>query len=29
MTENYIDGFRFDLGNLIDAETRQLIIDEL
>ena len=29
MTEYHIDGFRFDLGNLIDAETRQLIIDEL
>jgi len=22
-------GFRFDLGNLIDAEKRQFIIDEL
>lgn len=29
MTEYHIDGFRFDLGNLIDAETRQRIIDEL
>ena len=29
MIENHVDGFRFDLGNLIDAETRQLIIDEL
>ena len=29
MTEYHIDGFRFDLGNLINAETRQLIIDEL
>jgi pullulanase/glycogen debranching enzyme len=29
MTEYHIDGFRLDLGNLIDAETRQLIIDEL
>ena len=29
MTEYHIDGFRFDLGNLIDAETRQFIIDEL
>ncbi|MDP7128548.1 MAG: alpha-amylase family glycosyl hydrolase, partial [Candidatus Marinimicrobia bacterium] len=29
MTEYHVDGFRFDLGNLIDAETRQLIIDKL
>jgi len=29
MTEYHIDGFRFDLGNMIDAETRQFIIDEL
>ena len=29
MTAYHVDGFRFDLGNLIDAETRQLIIDEL
>jgi pullulanase/glycogen debranching enzyme len=29
MTEFHVDGFRFDLGNLIDAETRQMIIDEL
>ena len=29
MIEYHVDGFRFDLGNLIDAETRQLIIDEL
>jgi len=29
MIEYHVDGFRFDLGYLIDAETRQLIIDEL
>lgn len=29
ITEYHVDGFRFDIGNLIDAETRQLIIDEL
>ena len=29
MTEYHIDGFRFDIGNLIDSETRQKIIDEL
>ncbi len=29
MTEFHVDGFRFDLGNLIDAETRQMIVDEL
>jgi pullulanase/glycogen debranching enzyme len=29
MTAYHIDGFRFDIGNLIDAKTRQLIIDEL
>jgi len=29
MQEYHIDGFRFDLGYLIDAETRQEIIDEL
>ncbi len=29
MTEYHVDGFRFDLGNLIDADTRQIIIDEL
>lgn len=29
MTEYKIDGFRFDLGELIDAETRDLIIAEL
>ncbi len=27
MTAYHIDGFRFDIGNLIDAKTRQLIID--
>ncbi len=29
MTEYHVDGFRFDLGNLIDPETRALIITEL
>jgi len=29
MTEYHIDGFRFDLGNLIDAKTREMIIAEL
>ncbi len=29
MTEYHVDGFRFDLGNLIDPETREKIIDEL
>ena len=29
MTHYHIDGFRFDLGNLIDKETRELIIKEL
>lgn len=29
MTEYHIDGFRFDLGNLIDRETRQAISREL
>ncbi len=29
MTEYHIDGFRFDLGNLIDPKTRKKIIDEL
>jgi len=29
MTEYHIDGFRFDIGNLIDSKTRQKIIDEL
>lgn len=29
MMEYHIDGFRFDLGNLIDAKTRDLIIAEL
>jgi pullulanase/glycogen debranching enzyme len=29
MTEYHIDGFRFDIGNLIDSETRQIIIKEL
>lgn len=28
MTEYHIDGFRFDLANLIDAETREAIISE-
>ncbi len=29
MTEYHVDGFRFDLGQLIDANTRDLIISEL
>ncbi|MBC8322571.1 MAG: pullulanase [Candidatus Marinimicrobia bacterium] len=29
MMEFHVDGFRFDIGNLIDEETRQLIIDDL
>ena len=29
MTEYHIDGFRFDLGNLIDEETRKQILVEL
>ena len=29
MTEYHVDGFRFDLGNLIDPVTRELIIAEL
>ena len=29
MTEYHVDGFRFDLGNLIDPVTRELIISEL
>ncbi|MFQ6604444.1 MAG: pullulanase [Fidelibacterota bacterium] len=29
MTEYHVDGFRFDLGNLIDPETRAMIIAEL
>lgn len=29
MTHYHVDGFRFDLGNLIDAETRDQIIREL
>jgi pullulanase/glycogen debranching enzyme len=29
MTHYHIDGFRFDLGNLIDRETRQKIIHDL
>lgn len=29
MTEYHIDGFRFDLGNLLDSDTRRRIIDEL
>ncbi|MFQ6677476.1 MAG: pullulanase [Fidelibacterota bacterium] len=29
MTEYHVDGFRFDLGNLIDPETRQQILNEL
>jgi len=29
MTEYHVDGFRFDLGYLIDPETRDLIIKEL
>lgn len=29
MTEYHVDGFRFDLGYLIDAETRSIIIEEL
>ncbi len=29
MTHYHIDGFRFDLGNLIDKETRDIIIQEL
>ena len=29
MTEYHVDGFRFDLGQLIDANTRNLIISEL
>jgi len=29
MTEYHVDGFRFDIGNLIDGETRQMIIDDL
>jgi pullulanase/glycogen debranching enzyme len=29
MTEYHVDGFRFDLGNLIDPATRELIIAEL
>ncbi|NOZ03271.1 MAG: pullulanase, partial [FCB group bacterium] len=29
MTEYHVDGFRFDLGNLIDPVTRQQIITEL
>jgi len=29
MTEYHMDGFRFDLAHLIDAETREMIIKEL
>jgi pullulanase/glycogen debranching enzyme len=29
MTEYHVDGFRFDLGNLIDKDTRQKIHEEL
>jgi len=29
MTEYHVDGFRFDLAHLIDAETREMIIKEL
>jgi len=29
LSKDYIGGFSFDLGNLIDAEKRQFIIDEL
>jgi pullulanase/glycogen debranching enzyme len=29
MTEYHVDGFRFDLGNLIDPVTRELVIAEL
>lgn len=29
MTEYHVDGFRFDLGELIDAQTRDIIISEL